>query len=210
MNQNKFRPMHKRVTAISAVALLALAACSESTDVPHPGNTNVEGRPVAIEGSEQTSTADAAASGPAFQSSSETASSIAAMPSHGTCSLESVVSQADNQASPGDYPNTYKVQRGQRYHMVGFATNKDKGSVPEQAEFLLSGLRSYVTPLTTGGPRQDVADYFQVPAFANAGYTLDIGFSDVAPGEYSVYVIERGPDGAGNACPTHQSLTVVD
>ena len=52
---------------------------------------------------------------------------------------------------------------------------------------LLAGTSSYAISTPTGGARPDVASYFKVPAFANAGFQADAAFDHVAPGQYRVF-----------------------
>lgn len=176
----------------------ALTACSEKADEtprPTPDNTTADAAPAPV------------VPGTRFQDASETPEVIAAGLTGGVCSVENVVTVTDETPSPGARPNTYEASRDTGYRVVGFAVNKDRGIVPANVELLLSGVKSYRVPMQTGRPRGDVAEFFKNPAFAKAGYMVDVAFTDVPPGEYALYVVEI--EGEARAyCSTNQSLTV--
>lgn len=182
--------------------LIALGACSEkpATSTPVPAQV-ASAQPQAP--SKVPVSADSI-----FATSTETVDSITAIQTSGVCSLENIVTIADNASRPGDKPNSYKVNKDESYRLVGFATNQDLGIVPADIEILLSGLKSYSIRLKTGGERGDVAKFFNNDNFANAGFMHDADFSNVDPGEYAVYVLEHD-GGKKAACSTNQSITVM-
>ena len=185
------------------MATLALAstlvACSEKMD-EKPAQA-----PAAASGTNAPSAP--AVPGVPFQAAQVGPEAIAAALTGGVCSVENVVTVPDETASPGARPNTYKADRDKGYRMVGFAVNKDRGTVPANVELVLSGVESYRVAVETGRPRGDVADYFKNPAFAKAGYMVDVAFTQVKPGEYALYFAEK--DGEATAyCATNQSITI--
>lgn len=188
-----------RLLAVLSVAT-TLAACSEKADEkPRPTP--------AARGADAAEAAAPVVPGAKFQPAQETPEAIAAALSGGVCSVENVVTVPDETASPGTRPNTYKASRDVGYRLVGFAVNKDRGTVPATVDLLLSGVNSYRVPVQTGRPRGDVADFFKNPAFAKAGYMVDVAFTGVQPGEYAVYFVET--DGQARAyCATNQSISV--
>lgn len=177
----------------------ALAACSEKGDQkprPTPNASTGAAEPAAP-----------VVPGEQFQAAQETSEAISAALTGGVCSVENVVTVPDETPSPGDRPNTYKATRDKGYRMVGFAVNKDRGTVPATVDLVLSGVNSYRVPVQTGRPRGDVADYFKNPAFAKAGYMVDVAFTGVQPGSYAVYFAET--DGTTRSyCATNQSITI--
>jgi hypothetical protein len=189
-------PSAKRLP-VFAIACLALAACSEKMDQPAPQAS----APVAE------SAPKVRPAGAQFAASQENAGSLAAVLTGGVCSVENVVTVPENQSSTGEKPNSYVGTRDKSYRMVGFAVNKDAGTVPAKVDIVLSGIRNYQLSVDTGRPRQDVADYFKTPAFDKAGYLVDVAFSDVEPGDYAIYFVD-GSGGTKAACATNQSVTI--
>lgn len=187
-----------RILAALAIAW-TLAACSEKADE--------KPRPTPAASSRASEQAVAVVPGEQFQSAQDTSEGINAALTGGVCSVENVVTVPDEMASPGDRPNTYKATRDKGYRLVGFAVNKDRGTVPATVDLVLSGVNSYRVPVQTGRPRGDVADYFKNPAFAKAGYMADVAFTQVQPGSYAIYFAET--DGTARSyCATNQSITV--
>lgn len=152
--------------------------------------------------------AERAAVGPEgqFASSDDSAKGIDARTPSPTCSLENVITIADNSLNPGDAPNTYSVDKGKLYKLIGFATDKEAGKVPKSFRMMLLGDHVYSIKGATGAKRPDVATFFKVPGFADAGYQIDAAFDDVEPGSYRVVVLRDGQD--DRACPTFQTLIV--
>lgn len=191
------KPLFRLIAALSVAT--SLAACSEKADdkpQQGPAAQGADAKP-----------AEPVVPGTRFQPSQETPETIAAALTGGVCSVENVVTVPDETASPGERPNTYKASLGSGYRLVGFAVNKDRGTVPANVDLLLSGVTSYRVPVQTGRPRGDVADFFKNPAFAKAGYMVDVAFTGVQPGEYALYFVET--DGEAKAyCATNQSITV--
>ncbi len=183
--------------ALLALAGVVLTGCSGQPD-------QYIGKPGAVStGPGQDAAADVAQ----FADIGMAADALLAMPVGATCSLESVVSMANGQPSPGETPNSYLARRGSAYRMIGFATNSQSGTVPASVRIVLLGGTAWGIEARTGLERPDVADYFRVPAFSSAGYQADAGFDDVPPGEYRVFVI--GTDGSTEvACPSHHRVLV--
>jgi hypothetical protein len=187
---------------MAAIALAStLVACSEKMDeATRPG-------PAASTPAASTPAAAPVPPGAQFQAAQETPDAIAAALTGGVCSVENVVTVPDETASPGERPNTYVATRDKGYRLVGFAVNKDRGTVPAEVELILSGVNSYRVPVQTGRPRGDVADYFKNPAFAKAGYMADVAFNQVQPGDYALFFAET-EGGAKAYCATNQSITI--
>lgn len=143
-----------------------------------------------------------------FAPLTETAATIRGAKEIGVCSLENVLSVRDNATHPGSQPNSYVASKGLAYKLIGFATNKETQTVPQQVRIALVGTdKVYGLATATGSERPDVAKFFSVPAFSAAGYQADAAFDDVAAGEYSVFLLVDGAAGMV-ACPTHQTLKV--
>lgn len=142
-----------------------------------------------------------------FQSSGLKQDEIAAKTNTGVCSVENVVTVTDETPATGDAPNRYRVRRDLGYRLVGFIVDKEAGTVPTDVELVLAGAKVYGAALSTGRPRGDVAEYFDNPAFAQAGFLEDMAFARVERGDYAIYVFDRT---SGDFCTTNQSVTVVD
>lgn len=185
-----------RLSAL-VITCAAAAACSEKMDQPAPQATApaAESKPAALPPGAQ------------FEAGQETPEGIAQALTKGVCSVENVVTVPENQSSPGEKPNSYVATRDKGYRMVGFAVNKDAGTVPAKVDIVLSGVKSYRLAVETGRPRQDVADFFKTPSFEKAGYMVDVAFSNVEPGDYAIYFVDTA--GAQKAsCATNQSITI--
>ena len=191
--------------AAAALACLLLAACSENGGTPPGGIADPQaGTMPALPEQEPAAPVPAA---PLFVPSAETQDGLAAKANAGVCSIENVVIAPEGAAATSSKPNTYQVARDAVYRMVGFAVNKDKGVVPAGIEIMLTGNKTYALASMTGGDREDVAKFFDNPAFGKAGFMQDASFKDVEPGEYAIYVVSV--DGAETAvCPTHQGMIV--
>lgn len=145
--------------------------------------------------------------GAQFAVATETPESLLAMTESAACSLENVMSIPDNGVNPGDVPNSYKTRKGKAYKMIGFAINKDSGTVPTTIRLVLVGAQVYGMNTVTGSERPDVGTYFNNSTFSNAGYKADAAFDEVVPGDYRVMVLKT--DGATPvACSTHQTISI--
>ncbi len=141
-----------------------------------------------------------------FTVASESNHSIAAMKTVGTCSLENIVTIANNSTNFGT-KNNYSVKKNIAYKLIGFATNSELSAVPKSIRMMLVGAETYSLNGTTGLERPDVATFFKSPSLTTAGYQIDADFNNVKPGEYVVFILET--DAATPiACPTHQTVTV--
>lgn len=190
---------------VSLCAAMLVAGCTENGGTP-PGATQQGGTvaPEAVAGPES----PAAPAAPQFAASTETQDGLAARSHSGTCSIENMVVAPEGESATSDKPNTYQVSRDKVFRMVGFAVNKDKGSVPADIGIVLTGNKTYELKSKTGGDRADVADFFKNPAFAKSGFMQDASFEGVEPGEYAIYVVSH--DGTEAAvCPTHQGVKVL-
>jgi hypothetical protein len=201
--------MHRKnfsLLACGVIAALAVSGCGKDEYARVPGATPapVAAAATAAAPAGATARADVAADAQ-FASAAVTDAQLSAMKEIATCSLENVVDLGTGAQSPGPAPNSYLVGKGKHYKLIGFATNQSSGQVPATIRLLLAGASSYAIATPTGGARPDVASYFKVPAFANAGFQADAAFDDVAPGQYRVFVLE-GEGEASLACPTHQTL----
>jgi hypothetical protein len=132
---------------------------------------------------------------------------IEAALNEGTCSVENIVAVVDESPASGAAANQYRVARDRGYRLVGFVVDKAAGTVPAQAQLILAGAQAYFVPLPAGRPRGDVAEYFDVAAFAESGFMEDVAFARVAPGEYAFYVYDPS---SGRFCTTSQSVAVTD
>lgn len=141
---------------------------------------------------------------PAFQAAPElTAAALAAMPSRGTCSIDTVV------ALPGDKPqpavnNTFTVALNADVKFIGFATDSDKGEPLGRFTLLLSADQTFTAQAAAGLERQDVADFFKKPGLLKAGFHADLSLKGVPAGEYTIIL----RDGDGPLCQTHHKLKI--
>jgi hypothetical protein len=174
--------------ASTLIAVIALSSCGkENVDPPV-----IKSSPVEIKNK--------------FIVSDETIEKIAERKKFGTCSLENVVTIADNATNFGA-KNNYTVKKDATYKLIGFVTDIEKQETPKTIRMILVGKNSYSFDGVAGLDRPDVATYFKVPALSTAGYQIDGNFSDVIAGEYSVYILNH--DSAEHiACPTHETITV--
>jgi hypothetical protein len=204
----KDKVMNLMLKSTLSVSLLALAAgtiigCSNDNQPVSVSN---------VANSSSASTAGAAlpraavAANAQFAAAPETAASLQERKEVAACSLENVVNMADNSRNPGDKPNSYQVSKGRSYKLIGFATNVEAGTVPKSIRLMLEGSQTYAINAMTGSERPDVEKFFKKPELAGAGYQVDAAFDDVAPGEYSVVVLES--DASPTLCPTHQTITI--
>jgi hypothetical protein len=206
--------LHLKKTALLSALLLgtlALSACGGKNDdfaaePPAPGSNPADVAAPAATGA-PVARAEVPA-GAQFALDKSTEQDIVALKETAACSLENIVTMADMSTNAGSAPNSYSVTKGKAYKLIGFATNKDTGSVPANIRLTIVGPKVYAIDTVTGSTRPDVADYFKVPAFASAGYQADAAFDDVEPGEYRVFAIEKSASGESIACPTHQTLVM--
>jgi hypothetical protein len=207
--------LHLKKTALLSALLmgtLALSACGGKKDEfaaepPAPGANPADVAAPAAAAGAAVARAEVPA-GAQFALDARTEQEIVAMKETAACSLENIVTMADMSTNAGSAPNSYSVTKGKAYKLIGFATNKDTGSVPANIRLTIVGPKVYAIDTVTGSNRPDVATYFKVPAFANAGYQADAAFDDVEPGEYRVFAIEKSASGDAIACPTHQTLVM--
>lgn len=142
-----------------------------------------------------------------FAVSAEPSSAVLAAPQFDVCSFENVRSISDNTPNRGDAANSWDVGRGQGYEVSGFAVDKARGTVPQIIRLLLVGERVYAVTTKTGVERPDVAQYFTWGSFLRAGYSCQVAFDDVAPGDYQVLIAQA----EGNrtlVCQTFQTITI--
>lgn len=171
----------KKITFITLIGSLYLVACGESP----------LGTVVAKQG---------------FAVASESNQFIAAMKTVGTCSLENIVTIANNSTNFGT-KNNYSVKKNIAYKLIGFATNTELSAVPKSIRMMLVGSQTYSLNGTTGLDRPDVAAFFKSPSLTTAGYQIDAEFNNVKPGEYVIFILLTDA-AAPIACPTHQTVTV--
>jgi hypothetical protein len=188
-----------------ALLLGALAACSEKADEPS--------QPAAAPaGADQSAASGSAPLVVGIPEAAHLAASdidveaMVAGVTGGACRIEHVVTVTDERPATTDSPVRYEVNTKEGFRLVGFAVDKDAGTVPAQVDLVLSGLGTYAVPIDTGLPRGDVAEYFDNPAFANSGFMVDVAFSRVEPGDYAVYLVDK----AGGTCSPSQSISVVE
>jgi hypothetical protein len=142
-----------------------------------------------------------------FAISPESAATVLGAPQFDVCSLENVRSVSDNTSNPGDAANSWKIGRGEAYEVSGFAVDKAQGIVPQTIRLLLVGKSVYAVTTKTGVERPDVAQYFTWGSFLRSGYSCQVAFDDVAPGEYQMLVAQA--EGSRIlVCRTFQTVTV--
>lgn len=147
---------------------------------------------------------DNASSALKFSAKNQAPAAIYEMKSHGTCSLENVITLSTNSENFGE-KNSYNVNKGIAYKLIGFATNSEKGVVPKEIEIVLVGGGVYSLGASTGLERPDVAKYFNNSNFGSAGYQVDVMFDGIEVGKYAVLAIDVASQ---SACPTHQTINV--
>lgn len=192
---------HLNAILLPAAVALLIAGCTE--------------RPATSGQAPATPSAPATADAPASPTSAapgfapvDDATTLLALPTSGTCSLENLVNMGDGTPSPGAEPNSYAADRANTYTLIGFATDSDAGTVPASIRVLLHGASgAYAMPGTMGLDREDVAKFFNKPALAKSGYQVVASFAGLSPGAYEVHVI-KGADDAAQLCPTHQTIVI--
>jgi hypothetical protein len=142
-----------------------------------------------------------------FAVTEESPDAILALPQFDVCSIDNVLSTSDNSSHPGDVPNSWNVEKGESYNLSGFALDKARGSVPKAIRLLLVGKRVYSITLETGLERPDVAQYFTQDSFRRSGYSSEVRFDDVPPGDYKV-VVTKTQGNRTLVCRTFQTITV--
>jgi hypothetical protein len=143
-----------------------------------------------------------------FAVSAESAATVLGSPQFDVCSLENVRSVSDNTSNPGDAANSWKVGRGETYEVSGFAVDKAQGTVPHTIRLLLVGKGVYAVTTKTGVERPDVAQYFTWGSFSRAGYSCQVAFDDVAPGDYQVLIAQAEDNRSFLVCRTFQTITI--
>lgn len=137
----------------------------------------------------------------------ESASTVLAASEFGVCSFENVRTVSDNTSNPGDAPNSWTVGRGEAYEVSGFAVDKTQGIVPQTIKILLAGKSVYGVTIRTGVARPDVAEYFTWGGFLRSGYSCQVAFDDVAPGDYQV-LLTQAEGNRTSVCRTFQTISV--
>lgn len=142
-----------------------------------------------------------------FAVSAELPAAVLSAPQFDVCSLENVRSVSDNSSNPGDAVNTWSVEKGEAYTLDGFAADRVRGNVPKVIRLLLVGKKVFAVTAKTGVERPDVASYFTWGSFLRAGYSCEVAFDDVAPGDYQVLVAQS--EGSSTlVCRTFQTITI--
>jgi hypothetical protein len=137
----------------------------------------------------------------------ESAGTVLGAPQFGICSFENVRSVSDNTSNPGDAENSWIVGRGEAYEVSGFAVDKAQGIVPQTIRLVLVGKSVYAVATKTGVERPDVAQYSTRGSFLRSGYSCQVAFDDVAPGDYQILIAQA----EGNrtlVCWTTQTITI--
>lgn len=75
----------------------------------------------------------------------------------------------------------------------GWAVDESTPRPVDRIEIVIDGLE--MIPATTGDQRPDVADAFNRPEFANAGWSAQIPLDGILPGEHKVDAIAYTPSG---------------
>lgn len=141
-----------------------------------------------------------------FVADAMTSQSISGFKAIGACALENIVTISDG-GTNSDGENRYSVKKGNAYKLIGFATDVEKGAVHGPFKLALVGGQIYVKNGVAGLERPDVAKYFKIPSLGTAGYQVDVGFDNVAVGDYSVVLLSV--EGTNpTVCPTHQTISV--
>jgi hypothetical protein len=117
-----------------------------------------------------------------------------------TCNLDAI----------DDMPTTEltRVTRGEPSTLVGWAANGADRTVPPVVIMELAGDTDFYTPATRATPRPDVAAAQKVPAFLYSGYDVVASFRDVAPGTYSVKILQIGRSGKSLVCTPQRRIMV--
>lgn len=96
--------------------------------------------------------------------------------------------------------------RGVPFVMEGYMV--DPSNVPAgEFDVVLKGAEQFRIPVKTGWQRQDVADFFKVPALVESGFLFSTTFGGVPAGRYDVdFVVER--EGVNYFCESGKTLTL--
>ncbi len=89
----------------------------------------------------------------------------------------------------------------------GWSADGANHSVPAYVRLVLKGVRDYAVQTGTGYLRLDVAQSTKQPAFANSGYTVQADLSAVAPGQYSIVILQPAV-GQTISCTPGKQVTV--
>ncbi|HEY6329209.1 MAG TPA: hypothetical protein VI756_07720 [Blastocatellia bacterium] len=89
----------------------------------------------------------------------------------------------------------------------GWAVDESSSAPLEQVAVVIDGLE--VIPAVTGVERPDVANAFNRPEYANAGWKAEIPLDGILPGEHRIEVIAYGPGGQRTILNGTRYLEVV-
>ena len=124
---------------------------------------------------------------------------IAGIVEAGNCALDAV-----DGAPLGGPP----LKSGAKASFAGWMGNAD-GQVPAEAALVLDdgNGHSYAITVVGGGHRPDVAAALGKPGLELSGYNLESELRDVAPGDYSLYILHGGA--APLKCTLNARITVA-
>lgn len=136
----------------------------------------------------------------------EDAAALLALPTVGTCTVDSLIAIAAGQPVQGPDDKTFPVLQSGSYRLTGFATDSEAGTIPADIRILLrSKSASYVLAGSTGVDRPGVVKFFDKPSLLKSGYVIEAGFAGVKPDRYDVFVVK---DSDGTVSPTHKAIVV--
>jgi hypothetical protein len=99
----------------------------------------------------------------------------------------------------------YTVPRDITVKLIGFGTNKSKGSdLGPFTALLASTAAVYKVAGQTQLDRPDVVSFFKAPGMLKSGFQIDVDLKDIPPGDYAVLL----QPASGSSCPTHHTIRV--
>lgn len=120
------------------------------------------------------------------------------------CSLEAIV-QLPNEKRFEAASAVYTVPRDITVKLIGFGTNKSKGSdLGPFTALLASTAAVYKVAGQTQLERPDVVSFFKAPGMLKSGFQIDVDLKDIPPGDYAVLL----QPASGSSCPTHHTIRV--
>ncbi len=112
------------------------------------------------------------------------------------CRLDSVNDQPASDVSISDKA---------RVKLIGWAGNVPAGTSPQQVFVELEGPSMFYIQATRGIKRPDVADHFNKPGLADAGWVAYADLSGMAAGAYKVRIIQVEGQ-SGLVCDSNRSI----
>jgi hypothetical protein len=100
------------------------------------------------------------------------------IPDHSDYALEFINAAVEPLGKP-----PVRLSRGSALRLAGWAVDRQAGSVPAAVELILDGTRYRCR---SGLPRGDVAEFFQEPGFAAAGFECLLPAGSIVPGSHTL------------------------